>query len=210
MIVLVPGGLWEDVDAARFWTRTGVTDELAGRGQDVRLVDRLRRATSWPAEAAHLARQLPTEAVTVVAGSNGCSAAVRLAIDQPARVRRLVLAWPATAGDPDEDARTRARLVADGAAAHTVIALLDGGTLRGVTDAELAALAVPVAVVAAAPEDPAHQHRTVDALRATVPAATALSATPPPFHPAFADHVRTLVDEIATFASTGRGTPRTR
>jgi hypothetical protein len=80
--------------------------------------------------------------------------------------------------------------------------------LRGVTDVELAGLELPVAVVAASPEDPAHQRRTVDALLAVVPTATALTATRPPFHPAFAQHVRPLADEIAAFTSPGPATPR--
>jgi hypothetical protein len=40
--------------------------------------------------------------------------------------------------------------------------LLAGQTLRGVADADLAALDLPVGVLPSVPEDPFHQRRTVD------------------------------------------------
>jgi pimeloyl-ACP methyl ester carboxylesterase len=56
--------------------------------------DRLPRATSWSAEAGHLAAvpELAGGPVTVVGASFGCAAAVRLALDFPPLVGRLVLA----------------------------------------------------------------------------------------------------------------------
>jgi hypothetical protein len=72
-------------------------------------------APDWAAEAA---------------GSNGCSVAARLALDFPGTVIRLLLAWPATVGDPAIDSRERTRLTGLGASPHVVGALLAGQTLR--------------------------------------------------------------------------------
>jgi pimeloyl-ACP methyl ester carboxylesterase len=95
----VHGGLWEDaMTAHRFWTAPGVTAGLQQAGFIVLAPNRLQRAPSWEAEAEHLAAGLPERPVTVIAASNGCSAALRLALASPARVTRLLLAWPATAG----------------------------------------------------------------------------------------------------------------
>ena len=82
---------------------------------------------------------LPETPVMVVAESNGCSVAARLALEDPGRVARLVLVWPATAGDPRVDAWARRQGVPE--------EMLVGETLRGLADAELAELTMPVAVV---------------------------------------------------------------
>jgi pimeloyl-ACP methyl ester carboxylesterase len=82
--------------------------------------------------------------VSVLAGSNGCSVAVRLALAFPHRIERLLLAWPATAGDPTVDSRIRTGLTELGASDRNIRALLDGQTLRGVTDAELSTLKMPL------------------------------------------------------------------
>ncbi|BAJ31280.1 MULTISPECIES: alpha/beta fold hydrolase [Kitasatospora] len=180
MLVLVHGGLWdEETDAAAFWERPGVTAGLRAAGIAVAAPDRAMRAGSWDAEAAHLAALLPDgPPVVLVGGSNGCSAAVRLALAAPDRVRALVLAWPATAGEEALDARIRA--AAPGAAG-----LLAGGTLRGTTDAELGALRMPVAVLPSVPENPAHRRRTVDALLRLLPGAVELPGCPEPPRPGF-------------------------
>jgi pimeloyl-ACP methyl ester carboxylesterase len=167
-----------DEDAEFFWQRPGVT---AGLRQHVHVVapDRLRRAASWAAEADHLARHV-ARPVTVVAGSNGCSAAVRLAVGRPELVERLVLAWPATANDPGVDRFTREALGELGAAPDVVDGLLRGETLRGTTDAELRRLRMPVAVVAAVPDNPAHQRRTVDAIKRLTGAVELAGCPEPP------------------------------
>jgi pimeloyl-ACP methyl ester carboxylesterase len=87
---------------------------------------------------------------------------LRLALDHPDLVSKLVLLWPATAGNSMVDATVPA------AAKH----LLPGDTVRGTTDIELRSALVPVAVMAADPENPFHQHHTVDQLVALVPGAT--------------------------------------
>jgi pimeloyl-ACP methyl ester carboxylesterase len=180
-MVLVHGGLWEDMDAERFWVRPGVVAALADRGVDVLAPDRAVRARSWAEEVEHLLPLLPAGPVTLVGGSNGCSVAARIAVEQPARVDRLVLAWPATAHDAEVDAWTLELGVPAG--------MLAGDTLRGVADAELAGLRLPVAVVPA-PGGPFHQRPTVAALLALIPGATELPGcpeSPRPDFPAYLD-----------------------
>lgn len=199
--LLIHGGLWAEQDSVRFWHRPGIVAGLAATGIRVLAPDRPPRPADWTAEASELATLLPDEPAVVIAGSNGCSAAVRLATDAPGRVRRLVLAWPATAGDPAVDARDRARLIELGATEPTADDLLTGETLRGVADAELAAMPVPVAVLPSLQENPPHRRRTVDALLRLVPGAVEVPGSPEPPRPDFAEHrdafVRTLADLIS-------------
>jgi pimeloyl-ACP methyl ester carboxylesterase len=132
ILLLIHGGLWEaGMDAGRFWRQPGIVAALEHRGFGVLAPDREYRAASWASEASHLAAVLPGAPVTILAGSNGCSAAVRLALSCPGAVSGLVLAWPATAGDPAVDARDRAQLAAQGAPDEVIEALLSGRTLRG-------------------------------------------------------------------------------
>jgi hypothetical protein len=182
-VLLVHGGLWGDEDAEFFWHRTGVVGGLRERGVDVLAPDRARRAESWDAEAEWLAGGLDGP-VVVVTGSNGCSAAVRLAVGWPGLVERLVFAWPATANDPDVDSFTREALGALGASEQVIDALLGGDTLRGCTDAELRGLGMPIAVVPAVPDNPMHQRRTVDALL-TLTGAVELPGCPEAPRPGF-------------------------
>ena len=82
-----------------------------------------------------------------------------MALQHPSTVLRLVLLWPATAGDPqvDQDVPAHAR--------H----LLAGETVRGVIDAELATLSVPVAVMPSEPENSFHQRSTAERLVSLIP-----------------------------------------
>ncbi|MFC4058923.1 alpha/beta fold hydrolase [Planomonospora corallina] len=200
-LVLVHGGLWEDgMDAERFWTEPGVTDALRERGLAVYTPDRLPRPPGWQAEVAHLERLLPGGSFTLLAGSNGCSAAVRLALVHPGRVAKLILAWPATCGDADVDRRTCTALTAQGASEATIEALLAGQTLRGVTDAELAGLRLPVAVAPSIP-NPFHQRRTAEALLALIPGVVELAPpTPEPPRPEFPAHLEAFVSAVLAFA----------
>ncbi len=199
-VVLVPGGLWDDMDAAEFWDQPGVTSALRDQGFDVQAVDRLPRAPSWRAESAWLDAALPRDrAYDVVAGSNGCSAAVRLAIDYPARVGRIVLCWPAT----PRRHRVEGPLSLELEAAHGAAAadtLPGGDTLRGIADDELRNLSVPVAVVPPDPENYFHEQATVDALLTLAPNARGLPGSTEPPRPDFPEHldrfVDILVDEI--------------
>jgi pimeloyl-ACP methyl ester carboxylesterase len=201
-LLLVHGGLWEDMDADRFWVRPGIVDGLRRRGFGVLAPDRPYRPAGWEADVDHVLAALPDEPVVVVAGSNGCSVGVGLTLRRPESVRGLVLAWPATAGDAGVDTWTRDGLRAAGANTATVTALLSGDTLRGVSDVDLAAMAVPLAVLPSAPHNPLHQRRTVDALLRLVPGAVELAGGPEPPRPEFAGCLPGFLRSVASFVET--------
>jgi pimeloyl-ACP methyl ester carboxylesterase len=202
-VLLIHGGLWADNGADWFWRRTGVVDGLAGRGFTVIAPDRLRRATSWAAEASHIA-SLPDLAdgpVTVVGGSFGSTVAVRLALDFPGLVGRLVLAWPTSTADQFARTRFRADLARQGAPAAVLDALLGTETLPGATDAELRTLAPPAGVVPSAPPTNAlHPRSAVDALLRLLPSAVELPSYPEAPRPEFAPHLESFVAALADFA----------
>lgn len=199
-VVLIHGGLWEAMDADEFWGRTGVVRGLERRGLAVDAPDRRQLAPDWRSEVRHLVDRLPDGPVVVIAGSNGCTAAVRLAEAHPGVVERLVLAWPATACEPSVDERARARLQEAGASPATIADLLSGETLRGITDAALAGLTMPVGVLPSDPENRLHQRRTVDALLRVLPHAELLPGCPEPPSPAFPSHLEACVASLAAFA----------
>lgn len=201
-VLLIHGGLWDDMNAERFWHQPGIVAGLQRHRVHVLSPDRLRRLQSWTVEAQHLTAMLPDHRVTIVAGSNGCSAAIRLTLTEPERVERLLLAWPATAGDPQVDPRTRLGLAELGAEPHVLDALLNGQTLRGTTDDELASITKPVGVLPSVPETPYHQRRTVDALLRILPKAGELPGCPEPPHPAFPPHADLFVRTVVKFALT--------
>lgn len=195
-ILLVHGGLWEPMDAERFWVRPGIVADLTDRGHVVIAPDRLKFAPSWAAEVEHLLPSLPDGRVVVVGGSNGCSVATRLAVEHPDRIEGLILAWPVTIGDPDVDASASEHLKAQGATDEIVHQLLDGGTIRGVTDEQLANLSTRVAVMPSVPENRIHQRRTVDALLSTVNGSKELRGCPEPPRPEFAAYKGGFGDAI--------------
>lgn len=216
-ILLVHGGLWEDTGADFFWRRTGVADGLARRGFTVIAPDRLRRATDWPSEARHIAATagLPGpngrngqsalaapggRGLTVLGGSFGCAAAARLALDFPGVAGRLVLAWPASLGDPFTAIRVRAALSRQGARGAALDALLGGGVLPGTADAELAALNLPAAVIPAVPPNPLHPRSAVDALLRRLPSATELPGGPEAPRPEFPAYLEAFLDAVTGFA----------
>jgi hypothetical protein len=224
-VLLIHGGLWEDIGADQFWRRTGITDGLERRGFTVLAPDRLRRATSWTQEAAHIASVVaglggpgsPAVAggvasrangtggaggrgLTVVGGSFGCAAAVRLALDFPLLAGRLILAWPASARDQFTTIRLRAGLSRQGARGAALDALLGGGTLPGAADTELAALDVPVGIVPAVPADPVHPRSAVDALLRLLPSAVELPGCPEAPRPQFPPHLEAFLAAVTAFA----------
>jgi pimeloyl-ACP methyl ester carboxylesterase len=190
-VVLIHGGLHEDMDAERFWVRPGIVAGLRERGLDVVAPDRLPAAPTWAAEVDHLLPLLPSGPMVLVGASNGCPVAVRLVLALAQRVRGLALCWPATAGDSTVDEALARRLGSD--------ALLIGETLRGVSDAELASIAVPVAVVPSNPPNRVHQRSTVDALLRLLPSVQELPGCPESPHPDFQPGL--LVPGLADFAS---------
>lgn len=200
-LLLVHGGLWEaGMDADRFWGQPGIVAGLEQRGFDVLAPDRQHQAPDWAAEASHLASVLPGRPVTVLAGSNGCSAATRLALDFPGAVAALLLAWPATAHDPAVDAHDRGRLAELGAPDEVIRALLGGQTLRGLTDEELAGLPMPVGVVPSAITNAFHQRHSVDALLKLVPGAVELPGCPESPRPEFPPYLESFANAVAAFA----------
>ncbi len=201
-LLLIHGGLWEaGMDAERFWATPGIVAGLQRRGFEVLAPNRPPRAPSWTAEADQLAPTLPDRPVTLVAGSNGCSVAVRLALAQPDRLQRLLLAWPATAGDPVVDARVRSDLGEFDACSQVIDVLLTGQSLRGVTDAELATLQMPIGVLPSVPENPVHQRHTVDALLRLVRHVEKLPGCPEPPRPEFPPHLERFLTAVTQFAA---------
>jgi pimeloyl-ACP methyl ester carboxylesterase len=200
-LLLVHGGLWEaGMDADRFWGQPGIVAGLEKRGFDVLAPDRQHQAPDWAAEASHLASALPGRPVIVLAGSNGCSAATCLALAFPGTVAALLLAWPATAQDPAVDAHDRRHLAELGASDGVISALLGGQTLRGLTDEELAGLAIPVGVVPSAIANTFHQRRSVDGLLRLVPGAVELPGCPESPRPEFPPYLESFVTAVAASA----------
>jgi pimeloyl-ACP methyl ester carboxylesterase len=202
-VLLIHGGLWEDIGASWFWGRTGVIDGLARRGFTVIAPDRLRRAPSWAAEASHIASMpdLAGEPMTVVGGSFGSAVAVRLALDFPGLVGRLMLGWPTSTADQFARIRFRAGLARQGAPSAVLDALLGTETLPSATDAELRTLAVPAAVVPSAPPTNAlHPRSAVDRLLRLLPSVVELPGYPEPPRPEFAPHLESFVAALADFA----------
>lgn len=214
-MLLIHGGLWEDTRADSFWRRTGVADGLERRGFTVIAPDRLRRAADWTAEARHIADAAgltgrnglgassgtgAARGLTVMGGSFGCSAAVRLALDFPGTAGRLVLAWPASLGDQFTTIRIRAGLSRQGARGPVLDALLGAGTLPGTTDTDLGTLDIPVAIVPALPPDPLHPRSAVDALLRLLPSAAELPGCPEAPRPEFSADREAFLDAVTNFA----------
>jgi pimeloyl-ACP methyl ester carboxylesterase len=204
-LLLIHGGLWEDTDADWFWRRTGIVSGLKRLGFDVVAPDRQRRAASWTDEARHVAARLTGSSllgapVTVIGGSFGCSVAVRLALDFPGLVRRLLLAWPAAVGDQFIATRVRADLARLGARAGVLDALLSSSTLPGATDTELGSLSIRVGLLPAVPPNPIHPRGTVDALLRLLPSAVELPGCPEAPRPEFPPHLEAFLGTVAAFA----------
>jgi len=70
-LALVHGGLWESMDAARFWRTPGIVAGLESHGLTVLAPARPPLPGGWDQAAAALGAWLPAEPVTVVGASNG-------------------------------------------------------------------------------------------------------------------------------------------
>jgi pimeloyl-ACP methyl ester carboxylesterase len=131
----------DPMDGERFWIAPGVAGDLAAAGYRVLVPDRRFHAgrTSadfalhdWSVEVDDLLAVLEAAGVGrahVVAGSNGCTAAVRLALRRSRRVRSLVLCWPTAVENQWYDAQFEraAAFVADaGPAAYVDLLRRDG------------------------------------------------------------------------------------
>ena len=200
-IVLVHGGLYEGMSPQEFWGDTGVLGRLTSKHLTHIAPQRPPRPRGWDEEASALLAAIDAagyDRVALVGASNGCSTAVRFATDHPDRVERLMLAWPATVGDPVVDELLRV-IISDEADADAADALLTGETLRGVTDAELAALDVAVVVYPSLIENQVHQRQTLMGILATVTDSFMVQGSPEPpddDFPNFLDAFVTMVEEF--------------
>jgi pimeloyl-ACP methyl ester carboxylesterase len=79
-LFLVHGGLWDSMDAEHFWRTPGIVAGLESHGLTVLAPDRPRFPSGWNQEVDELGALLPSEPVTVVGASNGCTVAARLVL----------------------------------------------------------------------------------------------------------------------------------
>ncbi|MFC9690032.1 alpha/beta fold hydrolase [Kribbella sp. NPDC056951] len=203
-VLLVHGGLWEPMDAERFWGTPGITAGLTSAGLTVLAPDRPKDPSGWDVELEALGELLANHAepLTIVGASNGCTVAALLTLVYPDLVERLVLAWPATAGDSGVDTLVLAGLLGRGCAADDAGKLLAGDTLRGTTDVDLIDLArIPVGVLPSLLENPTHQRQTVDALLGLIAGSRELSGCPEPPRPDFPPYLDQFVRTIVEFVS---------
>ncbi len=186
--------------AVMFWTASGVTPALDHHRVSHAAENRPDAPASWNEEASALADIVQANGwsqAAVVAASNGCSAALRLAIDRPDLVARLVLAWPATAAEIVSDTLARTQIDELGPAGASD-ALLAGATIRGVSDAEIASIDVDTVIWPSMPENQLHQGSTVTALVGLLQRPLLMGGSPDPGHkqfPGFLDaFVSMLID----------------
>ncbi|MDQ2713606.1 MAG: alpha/beta hydrolase [Chloroflexota bacterium] len=118
-VLLIHGGIFEPANGEQFWVQPGIAADLVAAGYRVLVPDRrfcggqtsaLFGAYTWDDEAADFAavlRDAGAERAHIVAGSNGCSAAIRFGLREAARVRSLLLCWPAARDDDDAALFTR-------------------------------------------------------------------------------------------------------
>lgn len=203
-IVLVHGGLYDDpaMTAADFWVATGVAGSLAKAGVEVVLHERPIEPTSWRQESEALATTIEGSGrgrVGVVAGSNGCSAALRLLLDRPDLVARTMLCWPATAGDAVVDELARV-IIADTHDDQVAADLLGGSPIRGTSIDEIRTLAHEVVIYPSLPENKIHQRATVFELLDIIPDAILVGGSPEPPDPTFADFLDTYVSVVTAFS----------
>jgi pimeloyl-ACP methyl ester carboxylesterase len=168
-VLLIHGGLFEAIGPEEFWHEPGIITGLEIAGFQVVAPRRVIVPSSWSDEVEHLLASIPSlpSRWSLVAGSNGCSVAVRMAIDHAELVARLVLCSPVTAGDPEVDKLEQAP-----------VEMLRGETLRGVSDAELARMSVPVTIIPSHPPNKYHQAATVHRLLFLIPGAVSARAFP--------------------------------
>ena len=203
-VVLVHGGLFDDppVTGESFWISNGVAPMLSGRNVEVIVHERPVEPASWKQEAEALAATIEStghERVALVAGSNGCSAALRLLIDRPQLIARTMLCWPATAGDPVIDSLARI-IITDAVDADAADALLAGEPVRGVTTDELSSIDSEVVLYPSLIENQAHRRSTQTELLTTIPGIILVGGSPEPFDDAFGEFVEHFVNMVEAFS----------
>ncbi|MEO6892720.1 MAG: alpha/beta hydrolase [Ktedonobacteraceae bacterium] len=113
-VLLIHGGIFDPMNGERFWVQPGIAPDLVAAGYRVLTPDRrfcggqtsaLFGVYTWNDEAADFVavlRDAGVERAHIVAGSNGCSAAIRFGLREAVRVSSLLLCWPAARDDDDE------------------------------------------------------------------------------------------------------------
>ena len=137
--------------------------------------------------------------VALVGASHGCSVAARFAVDHPDRVGRLMLAWPATAGDQVLDDLARI-VIEDLRDVEVADNLLAGETIRGVTNAEIGGLAMPLVVFPSIPASHAYQRDTATKLVEAHPDSFLAGGTPDPLDKQFAEHLDEFIRVVQVIA----------
>ena len=203
-VVLVHGGLYDEppMTGTSFWVDTGVVRMLRGRNVEVIVHERPANPTSWVEEAEALAATIEAtghERAAVVAGSNGCSAALRLLLDRPELVARTMLCWPATAGDLVIDGLARI-IISDAHDDAAADELLSGRPIRGASPDELATIDGEVVLFPSMPENQAHQRSTQTELLTTLPGVILVGGSPEPFDDAFSDFAEGFVNLVEAFS----------
>ena len=203
-VVLVHGGLYDEplMTGKSFWVDTDVAPMLERRKVTVLVHERPAEPRSWVEEAEALVAAIEAAGhtrVAIVAGSNGCSTALRLLIDRPDLVARTMLCWPATAGDPVVDELARI-VITDAQDEQAANALLDGYPIRGVTSDELAAIDGEVVIYPSMPENKAHQRSTQTQLLSTIPGVILIAGSPEPFDDQFAEFREGFVNVVEAFS----------
>lgn len=203
-VVLVHGGLYDEplMTGQSFWIDTGIAPMLERRKVTVVVHERPAKPTSWVEEAEALAATIEASGhhrVAIVAGSNGCSTALRLLVDRPELVARTMLCWPATAGDPVVDELARI-IITDAQDEQAAKALLDGRPIRGLSADELASIDGEVVLYPSMPENKAHQRATQTQLLTTIPGVILIGGSPEPFDDAFGDFIEGFVNVVEAFS----------
>ncbi len=203
-VVLVHGGLYDDppMTGEVFWGDSGVVDALRDRGVEVVVHQRPATPRSWADERAALATTIRAsghDRIAVVAGSNGCSVALRLLLDTPALVVRTMLCWPATPGDTVIDDLARV-IIVETHDDEVATGLLEGRPVRGVVPADLGTITSDVVIHPSMPENKVHKRTTVTELMQALGSALLVGGSPEPPDPGFAAHRDGFADLVAAFA----------
>ncbi len=201
-VVLVHGGFYDDMTTTEFWTDTGVSAALNAGGTTFIAPQRPTNPVSWAEETTALLTAIDDasfDSVLLVGGSHGCAVAARFAVDYPDRVARLLLAWPATAGDQVTDGLARV-VIEDVHGTEAADALLEGETLWGVSDAELGALEMPLVIFPSMPANHTHQRETTTRLLQARPDGFVATGGPEPLDKQFDEFRDGFVQIVTTVA----------
>jgi hypothetical protein len=124
---------------------------------------------------------------------------LRLLIDEPERVARVLLCWPATPGDPVIDELARI-IISDTHDTAVADELLTGAPIRGVGRDELPSVCGECVVYPSMPENKVHQRATVIDLVESIPGAILVGGSPEPTDDTFTDFLDSFVAVVTAFS----------